>query len=273
MNRKLNDIRAAVLNCQCPQLECYFATVTPQLAATMLEHNTHNRKISTPVVNKYKNEIALGEWVPTSAGIGFDENGVLCDGQHRLAAIVEAGTPCVMLVSFNLPALAQEKIDRQRKRTLFDVLYLSGEANNRTAVQIATYMAQRVNRKSSELSDAEVKAFYNSNRTAIDAIAAFGNKKTLYSRIGCLSALVEYWTINAKQCDEFCQQLKTRANLALNSPALRLLKTLEDCSFASGNVGGSFQDWCYEKTLFACKAHHEKRHINQVLSLKQWGAK
>jgi len=65
-------------------------TVTPKKAAEWLEANTANRPISTSVVRGFAEAMRRGEWVVTHQGIAFDVNGVLIDGQHRLAAIVEA---------------------------------------------------------------------------------------------------------------------------------------------------------------------------------------
>ena len=102
--------------------------VTPGLAKRLLERNTRNRKISEKVVLKYVEEIRAGDWKLTPSGIGFDSSGVLIDGQHRLAAVAKSGLAAPMLITLGLPTASQEKVDRQRRRTLFDALYLSGNA-------------------------------------------------------------------------------------------------------------------------------------------------
>ena len=66
--------------------------ITPEIAETMLESNTNNRKISNGTVQAYVNDILNGNWDESvGVAISIDENGVLRDGQHRLTAIVQAG--------------------------------------------------------------------------------------------------------------------------------------------------------------------------------------
>jgi hypothetical protein len=64
--------------------------VTPVKAGEWLQANTPNRPLSKPIVKAFAEAMRRGEWVVTHRGIAFDTNGVLVDGQHRLAAIVEA---------------------------------------------------------------------------------------------------------------------------------------------------------------------------------------
>lgn len=66
--------------------------ISPEMAASLLETNTENRKLSLGTVQAYANDIANGNWDETvGVAISIDENGVLRDGQHRLTAIVESG--------------------------------------------------------------------------------------------------------------------------------------------------------------------------------------
>jgi hypothetical protein len=73
-------------------------TITPAKAAEMLESNTTNRPLSRPVVRAFAEAMERGDWMVTHQGIAFDVNGVLVDGQHRLAAVIEAEIPVDMTV-------------------------------------------------------------------------------------------------------------------------------------------------------------------------------
>ncbi|MFG2452655.1 hypothetical protein ACGFSG_25040 [Streptomyces sp. NPDC048512] len=79
-------------------------------------------------------QIQRGEWQLTHQGIAFDEDDVLIDGQHRLAAIVRAGLTVPLTVTHGVPRAAFTVMDTGRKRTGRDALALAGEAN-------ATHMA------------------------------------------------------------------------------------------------------------------------------------
>ncbi|MDH6228174.1 hypothetical protein [Streptomyces sp. MJP52] len=103
--------------------------VTPQLASEWLARNTNNRPLSKNTVHQLAAQIQRGEWQLTHQGIAFDEDGVLIDGQHRLAAVVKAGIGVPMTVARGVPRTAFTVMDTGRKRTGRDALSLAGEAN------------------------------------------------------------------------------------------------------------------------------------------------
>ncbi|WP_406363867.1 hypothetical protein [Streptomyces sp. NBC_01579] len=104
-------------------------SVSPELAAQWLKLNTNNRPLSKNTVQQLAAQIQRGEWQLTHQGIAFDEDDVLIDGQHRLAAIVKAGTTVPMTVTQGVPRTAFTVMDTGRKRTGRDALALVGEAN------------------------------------------------------------------------------------------------------------------------------------------------
>lgn len=67
--------------------------ITPKRAAEMLEANASNRPLSKTTVRAFAEAMRRGDWLVTHQGIAFDTAGVLVDGQHRVAAIVEADLP------------------------------------------------------------------------------------------------------------------------------------------------------------------------------------
>ncbi|MGW1401191.1 hypothetical protein ACWCRF_21575 [Streptomyces sp. NPDC002405] len=103
--------------------------ISPQLAAEWLSRNTNNRPLSKSTVQQLAGQIQRGEWQLTHQGIAFDEDQVLVDGQHRLAAIVKAGTTVPLTVTHGVPRTAFTVMDTGRKRTGRDALALAGEAN------------------------------------------------------------------------------------------------------------------------------------------------
>ncbi|MGY3200450.1 hypothetical protein [Streptomyces sp. TE5632] len=103
--------------------------VSPELAAEWLTHNTSNRPLSKAAVQQLAGRIQRGEWQLTHQGIAFDEDGVLIDGQHRLAAIAKAGITVPLTVTHGVPRTAFTVMDTGRKRTGRDTLTLAGEAN------------------------------------------------------------------------------------------------------------------------------------------------
>ncbi|WP_020500436.1 hypothetical protein [Sciscionella marina] len=104
--------------------------ITPQKAETMLEANTSNRPLSKPVVRAFAEAMRRGEWQVTHQGIAFDTNGVLVDGQHRLAAIVAAEQPVEMTVFTEVPADTFDVLDTGKRRNAADVLAIEGEKSS-----------------------------------------------------------------------------------------------------------------------------------------------
>lgn len=104
-------------------------TVTPELAEAWLGKNTHNRNLRPAHVRGLAEDMKSGNWRWNGEAIKFSPEGVLLDGQHRLAAIVETGISIKMLVIFGVDEGAQHTMDTGSKRTPGDMLKLRGEKN------------------------------------------------------------------------------------------------------------------------------------------------
>lgn len=110
-------------------MESKVMTITPELAAEMLERNMPtNRPIFKSTVHAYARLMKSGKWNLTHQGIAFDENGMLIDGQHRLKAVIEANIPVQMNVTFDVRHAPGEmfSIDMGRKRTYANITSMSG---------------------------------------------------------------------------------------------------------------------------------------------------
>jgi hypothetical protein len=102
-------------------------TITPVKAAQYLELNTTNRPLTKRTVREFAEAMRRGEWRVTHQGIAFDTTGVLVDGQHRLAAVVEADVAVEMTVFTDVPVGAFDVLDTGKRRNAADVLAIEGE--------------------------------------------------------------------------------------------------------------------------------------------------
>jgi hypothetical protein len=109
-------------------------SVTPVKASEYLERNTANRPLSRRLVRDFAEAMRRGEWRVTHQGIAFDTEGALVDGQHRLAAVVEADLPVEMTVFTEVPVGAFDVLDTGKRRNAADVLAIEGE---KSAVTLA----------------------------------------------------------------------------------------------------------------------------------------
>jgi hypothetical protein len=102
-------------------------TITPAKASEWLEANTTNRPVSRTVVRAFAEAMKRGEWIVTHQGIAFDVSGVLIDGQHRLAAVVDADVPVAMTVFTDVDDGTFDVLDTGKRRNAADVLAIEGE--------------------------------------------------------------------------------------------------------------------------------------------------
>lgn len=105
------------------EMEMDFVKLTPEMALNLLEHNTNNRHLSKPLVSVYARDIINGNWSQdVGAPISIDKNGILRNGQHRCAAVVEAGKPINVWICRNV---AEDGIyDNNRKRSTADQIMI-----------------------------------------------------------------------------------------------------------------------------------------------------
>lgn len=105
-------------------------TITPELAKEYLKQNDGNRPIQKRVVEKYATDMSLNKWMVSTQGIGFDINGRLVDGQHRLLACIKSNKPFVTMVARGLQPEVFKVIDIHFKRTGGQIAGIAGVKNS-----------------------------------------------------------------------------------------------------------------------------------------------
>lgn len=210
--------------------------VSPAIAEKMLGRNVRNRHISPRVVEKYRRAILAGEWVITGEAIKFAANGDLLDGQHRLAAVIEADKTVPMLVIKGLPSASQDVMDTGRARTVGDQLGIGGFPDAALLAAVARNVilyesdTLGVNRA---VSTPEVRALVEDN-----VMIAFATSQARRVSRGCdlrpaVAGATYYLLMHVDEvkAHEFFDRLADGANLPSGSPILALrarLRTLRD---------------------------------------------
>lgn len=117
-------------------------SVTPDLAREWLKRNSHNRNLNERRVNVLAGAMKRGEWHENGDTIRFSSEGVLLDGQHRLAAVVKSGVTIRALVVEGLTQETQDTMDAGKLRSFADVLKLRGisDENNVAALARKVYV-------------------------------------------------------------------------------------------------------------------------------------
>jgi hypothetical protein len=120
--------------------------ISPSRAAELLEANTSNRPLSRSTVRSFAEAMRRGEWLVTHQGIAFDTLGVLVDGQHRLAAVIEADLPVEMTVFTDVEPGTFDVLDTGKKRNAADVLAIEGEKSTTLLAAMVRTVWQYSNR-------------------------------------------------------------------------------------------------------------------------------
>lgn len=209
--------------------------VTPDYARdTLANRNERNRYLSASRVRQYAKAMADGDWSLNAETIKFDIYGQLLDGQHRLAAVVEAGVPVHMFIAVGLPPDAQDTVDRGRARQFGDDLAIKGEVNAKrlaAAVRVI-YIYQRSGLVTRHSGRTQNPTPQDLQRT-LDAHAGLRTSLVMFPRrmdalTNPLVVALHYLFASADrhQADEFFTQLRDGAGLTTGSPVLTLRERL-----------------------------------------------
>ena len=104
--------------------------VTPEIAARWLATSTGNRNVSDRHVIRLARDMTSGAWQPDEGTpIRFDVHGCLCDGQHRLMALIRSHRSFVFTVETGISEAAIQVMDTGRPRSVSDHLTMMGRTN------------------------------------------------------------------------------------------------------------------------------------------------
>jgi hypothetical protein len=191
-------------------------TISPEMAATYLALNTHNRPLVDNRVNTISDDIVEGNWVFNGESIKFSTTDKLLDGQHRLAAIVKAGKPVESVIIRGLDDVSQDTVDTGAKRTLGNVLALKGETYVNTlaaAIRLSYYLTKYGEPKTSPTrypSNSELLRYFAANGDLRDAapLASQAAHSSLRIPSGLACTLYCHMTrIDAERAKTFWDQL------------------------------------------------------------------
>jgi len=204
-------------------------SITPAMAQKWLEMVVPEKQRSRKenLVGQYANAMKRGHWIVTHQGIAFDSSGSLCDGQHRLAAIVMSGVTVAMNVTTDMPEKQRDlftfdAIDRGRLRGIGEQLQVRhGVTNANVMAAAARVIASLCKRGTVVMTVA----------SAVEIIDRFGTSMRVMDsafRISTLRASSFIGTMAfchramPKQLDDFVARLADGEGLKRGSPALTL---------------------------------------------------
>lgn len=195
-------------------------TITPEMARKMLDKTpTFQRKLNKHRVDSIAEDIKKGLWEANGATIVMSKRGNLIDGQHRCAAIIEAGVPVESLVVMGVDDDAYATIDSGKARSARDALGERGCAADASIARHWIYM----NRCTSigetckcaaykKLSSKQISQYFFENTEEIKRCRTWYNKiRGTYGKTSLTGFAVAYKAIwnryGARERNEFLEDL------------------------------------------------------------------
>jgi hypothetical protein len=242
--------------------------ITPKIAEHYLKSvdPAHQRKLMKGRVDAYAREMVAGHWYQTHQGIGFDNCNRLIDGQHRLAAICQAGVTLNMLVTRGIVSetvngiklYAIDTIDTGYKRETGEQLALRNGIENASRVAAACrsilHWATGINKNTTPLS-LEILNLYPS----IKRFASFS--KTHRNVTGCIIGCLAVAHKSFPEVDGFVESFGSGVGLSKNSPQLLLRNILiNNPNHGGGKLMVRYQNWSFN-ALKAFVLKEEMKHL------------
>lgn len=109
-----------------PGVHTVVADLTPDIAAVLLERNPANRKIKPHKVQDYATDMKRGAWKFNGEPVIIASDGMMNDGQHRAAAVLESRTPIKSVFVFGVTRETRDTLDQGAPRASADYLAMRG---------------------------------------------------------------------------------------------------------------------------------------------------
>lgn len=252
-------------------------TITPEYAAEELKRQEDRiakgvysqRRINDETVAKYVADMKAGFWLVNNQGIGFDVEGNLLDGRHRLWAIKLAGVPVDMLVVRGLPishkngALIKtvDTIDTGRARKMAQQLQIDGvvNANNiAAAVRVIYTLSCNLNRRVKATTFQVRRILSIFNPTLPEIVKTLMHSK---EAVGPLSGCVALYTLEyPRKGNAFLKSYTEMVGLPAGSPIIALKRFLAQ---HYGWGGDTLTDRINAVTL-ALRHYHEETPVTNL---------
>ena len=117
-------------------------TLTPVLAAILLDRNDKNRNVSKTTISRLVSDIVGGRWAFNGEPIIVAKNGQLNDGQHRCKAVIEAGKNIDTLIVFGPERETRMTVDTGGLRRVSDFLAMDGFQNVNAFAAVCVFVWQ-----------------------------------------------------------------------------------------------------------------------------------
>ena len=246
--------------------------VTPEAAAHWLETaNKKNRTLKPLAIAQYANDMKHGKWTPSR--IIFYHDGVLCDGQNRLAAVVQSKTPVLFDILLGASYEEGVNVDMGVKRKQRDSLILQGAeswiADLRT-IGVINFLVRASSNNRVKLSHNEIKQYAESNQKWIKPLAELFARKRNLATSGFYASIALALRAGEplSEIKEFCHSYITGEVFDKNKNAV--LKLREYCLENTHSWVGGYNYDTAKRTQRAIKAYVNNEPLQKLFLPTNW---
>ena len=199
-------------------------TITPDIAVTMLEGNTRNRKMNMNKVDFYAEAMRRGEWEVNGESIKLNGK-LLLDGQKRLRACIKANKAFRTLVCRGVPPHAQKTIDTGETRTNAHHLEMMGEKYSTLLASALRYVSDYYSKtllKRRHLTHIQVDEALAEHPKLREYVALYGATRPITTKSVLSTIHYIFSRIDTTDADIFMDGFTDGAGLKKGSPILAL---------------------------------------------------
>jgi hypothetical protein len=234
-------------------LDLEVVTVNADIAAEWLTRNVSNRVLRRGRLAEFKRDMLAGNWRDVGDPIRFDTNGDMCDGQHRMfalvnAALVDPSLAFEFLVIRGVQPEDRHVIDTGTRRSAGDQLKIAGYKNHTMLATAAKWCAMvernalyASDSSSKSITHAEILHYVQEHPDLEEVVSRVAN--SLRRRIdvppGYIAAA--YYLCAQKdrdEADDFFERAASGVGLPARDPILALRSRLRDLDKSRANLPG-----------------------------------
>lgn len=234
------------------------AIITPEGAKAILAtRNTRNRSLTDSTVEAYARDINAGRWIYNGDAVKFDVDGILTNGQHRLAACVLSGRNLVTDVLTGMPTDSVLREDTGKSRSVSDVISITIGRTETLAVSRLRSVRNVINRRRTRLTVGDFQELRAEFNDGTDLVNRLVTMRSGLGRAPVAAALI----IAAESFPNAIEKMIT--NILTGTVETDAERLLHRYAFLSSTIDP--EDTTTKKVLYACAMQ-----VGQVTATKNF---
>lgn len=253
-------------------MEFKLESITPAKAIEYLKHNTDNyRKLSRAKYKQYAEDMRNGKWQSNGEPIIFGEDGILKDGQHRLAAIIDSKKTVQIAVVRGVDKNV-DIFDVGMQRTTMQLARNKDIDVNQTIIATATIVLDGFNSKATKSRIIDYVSEHIDELNRAYRLTAYGTKP--YSKkASCITAsyiLLRTKTLPCYEIELFYRLFNSNGMVNADGyDASSAIMARRQFSDRDGAIGSAMRKEQLEIITKALLDFHSEKHVENAYKVQE----